>query len=325
MTASAALSSFRDEEPDIADFRTEALAGLRRAPRTLPCKFFYDEAGSRLFEQITALPEYYLTRTEEAILAECVGEIAALAGPGCQVIEYGSGAIRKARILIDALNRPAGYVAVDISRDHLIRAAEALAGDYPDLEVHAVCTDYTTDFVVPGPKDRIAARRLGFFPGSTIGNFETDAAREFLAAAARTLGRNGAMVIGTDLQKDKEILEAAYDDAAGVTAAFNLHLLERINEELGGTFDLDRFRHVALYNDSTARIEMHIESLAEQSVEVADETFAFAEGERIHTENSHKYTVDGFCALAASAGFEAKQTWSDEDGLFAVHYLAVAN
>ena len=325
MTASAALSSFRDEEPKISDFRTEALAGLRRQPRVLPCKFFYDETGSRLFEQITTLPEYYLTRTEEAILADRAGEIAALAGPGCQVVEYGSGAIRKARILIEALDRPAGYVAVDISRDHLLQAAEALARDYPELEVHAVCTDYTTDFAVPDPRDRIAARRLGFFPGSTIGNFEPEAATEFLAAAARTLGRTGAMVIGTDLQKDKEILEAAYDDAAGVTAAFNLHLLERLNQELGGTFDLSLFRHVAIYNEADARIEMHIESLADQTVEVAGDSFAFAKGERIHTENSHKYTVEGFRALAASAGFETKQTWTDEDGLFAIHYLAVAD
>lgn len=325
MTASAALSSFRDEEPKITDFRTEALAGLRRQPRILPCKFFYDEIGSRLFEQITTLPEYYLTRTEEAILAERADEIAALAGPGGQIVEYGSGAIRKARILIEALDRPAGYVAVDISRDHLIQAAESLARDYPGLEVHAVCTDYTTDFAVPDPRDRIAARRLGFFPGSTIGNFEPEAATDFLAAAARTLGRTGAMVIGTDLQKDKEILEAAYDDAAGVTAAFNLHLLERINQELDGNFDLSGFKHVAIYNEAAARIEMHIESLADQSVEVAGETFAFAKGERIHTENSHKYTVEGFRALATSAGFETKQTWTDEDDLFAIHYLAVAD
>lgn len=324
MTASAVLSSFRDEEPKISDFRTEALAGLRRTPRFLPCKFFYDETGSRLFERITALPEYYLTRTEEAILTDRADDIAALAGPGCQVVEYGSGAIRKARILIDALDRPAGYVAVDISRDHLIDAAESLARDYRDLEVHAVCTDYTTDFAVPEPTDRIAARRLGFFPGSTIGNFEPDAATEFLAAAARTLGRNGAMVIGTDLQKDREILEAAYDDAAGVTAAFNLHLLERINQELDGDFDLSRFKHVAVYNRTAARIEMHIESLADQNVEVAGEVFAFAKGERIHTENSHKYTVEGFRTLAASGGFNIKQTWTDEDGLFALHYLAVA-
>jgi dimethylhistidine N-methyltransferase len=312
--------AFHDLAPSEESFRDAIVNGLSREPKSLPCKFFYDARGSELFEQICRLPEYYLTRTEIAILEERAEEIAAQIGPHCRLIELGSGASHKVRILLHALEAPAAYVPVDISRDHLREAAAQLAADFPELPVVAVCADYTRPFdlpKLPGP----AGKRVGFFPGSTVGNFEPQQVVQFLDHWAELLGPGGEMLIGVDLKKDPEILDTAYNDRAGINAAFNLNLLERVNRELGGDFDLDRFEHYAFYNPAAGRVELYLKSLAEQSVRVAGRRFDFAEGELIHTENSYKYAIDEFRALAARAGFRTIDTWTDRADLFSVHYL----
>jgi L-histidine Nalpha-methyltransferase len=312
--------AFHDLAPSEESFRDAIVNGLSREPKTLPCKFFYDARGSELFEQICRLPEYYLTRTEIAILEERADEIAAEIGPHCRLIELGSGGSHKVRILLHALEAPAAYIPVDISRDHLREAAAQLAADFPELPVIAVCADYTRPFdlpKVPGP----SGKRVGFFPGSTVGNFEPQQVVQFLDHWAELLGPGGEMLIGVDLKKDPEILDAAYNDRAGINAAFNLNLLERINRELGGDFDLDRFEHHAFYNPAAGRVELYLKSLADQSARVAGRRFDFAEGELVHTENSYKYAIDEFRALAARAGFRTIHTWTDRADLFSVHYL----
>jgi dimethylhistidine N-methyltransferase len=314
------LLTFHDLAPGEESFRDAVLNGLGRDQKAIPCKFFYDARGSALFEEICRLPEYYPTRTEIAILEENSGDIAAQMGPHCRLIEFGSGASQKVRILLHALERPAAYVPVDISREHLRDAATSLAEDFPSVPVIAVCADYTRPFPLP-PLPGAQGKRVGFFPGSTIGNFEPDAAVAFLANYARILGPRGEMLIGVDLKKDPEILEAAYDDRAGVTAAFNLNLLERINRELDGDLDLDRFEHVAFYNRPEGRVEIYIRSLADQAAQIAGQRFHFAVGELIHTEYSYKYSVEEFRALAARAGFRPVDTWTDPAALFSVHYL----
>ena len=311
---------FHDLAPGEESFRDAVLAGLARTPKQLPCKLFYDARGSELFEQICDTPEYYLTRTEIAILDARAGEIAGHIGPYCRLIELGSGASRKVRILLGALDRPAAYVPLDISRERLREAADDLAADFPDLKVVAVCADYTRPFALP-PLPGPQGKRVGFFPGSTIGNFEPDAVVRFLANYAELLGPGGEMLIGVDLKKDPAILNRAYNDAAGLNAAFNLNLLVRINRELGGDVDLDRFAHHAFYNEAAGRVELYIKSLADQVVGVAGRRFRFAEGELIHTENSYKYAIPEFRALAARAGFRAVETWTDPAQLFSVHYL----
>lgn len=311
---------FHDLAPGEESFRDAVLAGLGRERKAIPCKFFYDARGSALFEEICRLPEYYPTRTEIAILEENSADIAAQMGPHCRLIEFGSGASHKVRILLQALDRPAAYVPVDISREHLRDAAIALAEDFPSVPVIAVCADYTRRFALP-PLPGIAGKRVGFFPGSTIGNFEPDAAVAFLANYARVLGTGGEMLIGVDLKKDPEILDAAYDDRAGVTAAFNLNLLERVNRELGGDLDIDRFEHLAFYNAVEGRVEIYIRSLVNQQAEIAGNIFRFAKGELIHTEYSYKYSVEEFRSLAARAGFRPVDTWTDPAELFSVHYF----
>ncbi|HEY1298908.1 MAG TPA: L-histidine N(alpha)-methyltransferase [Stellaceae bacterium] len=311
---------FHDLAPGEESFRDAVLNGLARARKSIPCKFFYDARGSALFEAICRLPEYYPTRTEIAILEENAAEIADQMGSHCRLIELGSGASRKPRILLNALDRPAAYVAVDISGDHLREAALNLAEDFPELPVVAVCADYTRPFAMPplpGPK----GKRVGFFPGSTIGNFEPEAAVRFLANCGRILGPGGEMLIGVDLKKDPAILDAAYNDRAGVTAAFNLNLLERINRELDGDLDLDRFEHLGFYNGREGRIEIYIRSLCDQHAAIAGRRFRFAAGELIHTEYSYKYAVSEFRELAAEAGFRPVDTWTDAGELFSVHYL----
>ncbi len=315
-----AAFGFHDLAPTEESFRDAVLAGLTHEPKTLPCKFFYDSRGSALFEEICLVPEYYLTRTEIAILEEYAGEIAAHIGPNCRLIELGSGASIKVRILLEALPAPAAYVPVDISRDLLREAAAQLAGDFPDLPVIAVCADYTRPFqlpALPGPP----GKRVGFFPGSTIGNFEPEAVVRFLRHCAELLGPGGEMLIGVDLKKDPDILEAAYNDRAGTNAAFNLNLLERINRELDGDIDVARFEHLALYSEEEGRMELYLRSLATQSATVAGRRVEFAQGERIHTENSYKYAIPEFRALAARAGFAAVDTWTDPAELFSVHYF----
>jgi len=312
--------AFHDLAPGEESFRDAVLAGLGSAPKTLPCKFFYDARGSALFEQICEVPEYYLTRTEIAILAQYAGEIAAHIGAHGRLIELGSGASVKVRILLQALTAPAAYVPVDISRDHLRESAGQLAADFPELPVVAVCADYTRPFTLP-PLPGPAGKRIGFFPGSTIGNFEPDSVVRFLRNCADLLGPQGDILIGVDLKKDPAILNAAYNDRDGVNAAFNLNLLERINRELGGDIDVDGFEHVAFYNADKGRMELYLGSLAEQTATIAGRRFRFRDGELIHTENSYKYSIDEFHGLAARAGFAAAHTWTDEDQLFSVHYL----
>ncbi|HLY45167.1 MAG TPA: L-histidine N(alpha)-methyltransferase [Stellaceae bacterium] len=312
--------AFHDLLPGEESFRDAVLAGLGGTPKSLPCKFFYDARGSALFEEICELPEYYLTRTEIAILGERAGEIATQIGRHARLIELGSGASIKVRILLEALEAPSAYVPVDISRDHLREAAAQLAADFPELPVVAVCADYTRPFrlpPLPGPR----GKRVGFFPGSTIGNFEPEAVVRFLTHCAELLGPEGEMLIGVDLKKAPAILDAAYNDRAGINAAFNLNLLQRINRELEGDIAVDRFAHVAFYNPEKGRIELYIKSLAEQSATIAGQPFRFAEGELIHTENSYKYAIPEFHALARRAGFLPAQTWTDRDELFSVHYF----
>jgi len=312
--------TFHDLAPGEESFRDAVLKGLGRTPKSIPCKFFYDARGSALFEAICRLPEYYLTRSEVAILEENAAQIAAQIGAHSRLIEFGSGASTKARILLRALDRPAAYVPVDISREHLRDAAISLAEDFPSLHVVAVCADYTRAFPLP-PLPGPSGRRVGFFPGSTIGNFEPDAAVDFLANYARVLGPGGEMLIGVDLKKNPAILDAAYNDRAGVTAEFNLNLIERINRELDGDLDIDRFEHVAFYNEAEGRIEIYIRSLANQEAWIAGTPVLFTEGELIHTEYSYKYSVPEFRALAAKAGFRPVDTWTDPAELFSVHYF----
>lgn len=310
---------FSDHHPAPADFLGEVLAGLAATPKAIPPKYFYDAAGSHLFDAICDTPEYYPTRTEKAILAANVDAIARAVGPHGCIIEPGSGSSEKIRLLLDAM-KPKAYVPMEISKGHLLAASERLRRDFPWLDVHAVCVDFTDRLPVPdgAADDRIVA----FFPGSSIGNFEPRQAVAFLADLRAAVGDDGGLLIGVDLKKDADILNAAYNDAAGVTAGFNLNLLARINAELGGDFDLGAFRHVAFYDAAEGRIEMHLESRRAQTVAVAGQTFAFAAGETIHTENSYKYTRAEFHALAAGAAFRPVETWTDAADLFSVHYLA---
>jgi len=317
----AAGFAFHDLAPGEESFRDAVLAGLSRRPKELPCKFFYDEKGSALFDAICEVPEYYLTRTEIAILDEYADEIAGHIGPHARLIELGSGASRKVRILLAALKDPAAYVPVDISREWLREAAAQLAADFPKLPVIAVCADYTRPFQLP-PMPGPAGKRVGFFPGSTIGNFEPEAVVRFLRNCAELLGPGGEMLIGADLKKEPEILEAAYNDRAGMNAAFNLNLLERINRELGGDLDIDRFEHLAVYNEQQGRMELYVKSLADQHATVAGRRFHFGAGERIHTENSYKTTVDAFATRLHDAGFTDVRHWCDPKRWFAVFRAA---
>ena len=309
---------FHDLHPTEADFRREVLTGLRERPRRIAPKFFYDERGSKLFDAITEAPEYYVTRTESEILQQRADEIARTVGSGGLLLEPGGGSCAKVRILLEGLE-PCAYVPMDISRNHLRMAAEEVAADFPWLEVHAAHTDFTRRMEVPptapdGP-------RVAFFPGSSIGNFDPEHAVDFIAAVADLVGPGGHFLIGVDLRKEKALLEAAYDDAQGVTAAFNLNLLERINRELGGDFDLQYWRHRAVYNEAEGRVEMHLVSARNQRVRIEDEVFDFDADETIHTENSYKYGLDEFEGLARRAGMETVGVWTDQRGLFSVHLL----
>jgi dimethylhistidine N-methyltransferase len=300
-------------------FADHVVNGLGDNPKWLSAKYFYDAAGSDLFEQITELPEYYPTRTELKILRENAGAMSAYVPLSAALVEFGTGSTRKARLLIDAAPQLAAYVPVDISAEFLAHEAAAVRRDIPWIAVLSVAADFTRDFDLP---QQVRPRpRVGFFPGSTIGNFEPQDAAEFLRQAGRILGGGATMIVGVDCIKDEAVLNAAYDDAAGVTAKFNLNILRRMNRELGGDFDFASFRHRAFYNAADRRIEMHLESLRDQTVRVAGRNFRFAEGETIHTENSYKYTVDSFRALAESAGWRPVATWTDENRYFAVHAL----
>ncbi|MFL5627974.1 MAG: L-histidine N(alpha)-methyltransferase [Ktedonobacteraceae bacterium] len=315
------LLQFYDYEPERDTFREEVLQGLQKTYKELPSKYFYDDIGSQLFDRICELDEYYLTRTELAIMQERVDEIAEMLGPHCLLVEYGSGNSTKTRKLLDALPHPAAYVPIDISKDQLIRSINALATAYPALEMLPVCADYTSDFVLPTPST-LASQTIGYFPGSTIGNFDPEPARRFLAQIAKTC-QNGGLLIGVDLKKECSILHRAYNDRDGVTAQFNMHILERINQELGANFQLDRFGHYAFYNPGQSRIEMHLISRDKQVVHIGDTEITFRCGESIWTESSYKYTLDEFAHLAAAAGFEVRQVWTDAEEMFSIQYLKV--
>jgi len=316
-----ALALDRPETADREEFRRAALAGLSRSPRAIPAKFLYDARGSALFDEICELPEYYLTRTETKILARRAKEIAALGGAGCALVEFGAGSSVKSRLLLDAMDLSL-YAPIDISRSHLDGTAARLRRDYPRLRIEPVCADYMALDSLPLIGD--APRRLGFFPGSSIGNLEPAEATAFLRRARRLLGADGALVLGVDLKKDPARLHAAYNDAAGVTAAFTLNLLRRMNRELEATFDLAGFAHDASYNQVEGRIEIYFRSLRAQTVDVAGRRFAFAAGERIHTEYSYKYDLAGLEIMAREGGLRMSRTWTDPDRLFAVVYLAAA-
>lgn len=298
-------------------FLNDVYIGLGGQPKTLPPKYFYDDAGSILFNAICNLDEYYLTRTETDILINHANEIAEVIGSNTMLIEYGSGSLEKIRILMDALDGPEIFVPIDICERQLIEAAEGLRNSYPELIVKPVVADFTGPFILPSPS-RTELNRVAFFPGSTIGNFDPKPARSFLASIADVLGKGGGLLIGIDLQKDADQLVRAYDDKLGITAAFNKNLLARINRELQGDFSLELFQHVARFNMHYGRIEMHLESLEDQIVTVSKRIFNFAAGESIHTENSYKYTLDGFDAIAGDAHFIRRAYWTDPKELFAI-------
>ncbi|HEX9626006.1 MAG TPA: L-histidine N(alpha)-methyltransferase [Acidiferrobacterales bacterium] len=311
---------FHDQRVETLSFLEEVLLGLSTDPKSIPPKFFYDATGSRLFDRICELPEYYLTRTETAILAACGAELAGLVGPDCLLVEFGSGSSRKVRVLLEAL-QPAAYLPIDISREHLLATARGLARDYPWLRVHATCADYSNGVTLPVDAD--GRHLLGFFPGSSIGNFDPADALAFLRSVAGLLGPDGALLIGVDLKKDAAVLQAAYNDAQGVTAEFNLNLLAHINRELGADFDLQAFEHCAWYDPRRGRIEMHLRSRHDQSVRLAGHEFRFGAGESLHTENSYKYDAGEFQSLARAAGFKPVRLWTDPERLFSLHYLRV--
>lgn len=322
MSDSTKLTALLNQEPGSETFLEDVLGGLRQSPRQLPCKYFYDERGSRLFDAICELDEYYLTRTELQIMEQYAEEMAEQIGPGVMLVEYGSGSSIKTRILLDHLQEPVAYVPVDISREHLHRVADELSQDYPDIEILPVCADFTEEFQLPLSR-RTPTHAAVYFPGSTIGNFRPAAARELLSHIAPLCGRGGGLLIGVDLQKERETLEAAYNDAEGVTAEFNRNLLHRINRDLNADFEPERFEHRAEYNREEGRVELYLESSKQQSVTIAEEQFDFAAGERICTEYSHKYTIDSFARIAAEVGLALHRSWLDDEKRFAVLHFAV--
>jgi dimethylhistidine N-methyltransferase len=320
---------FTDNNPQFSSFAEEVINGLNKTPRCIPPKFFYDKRGSHIFETICETDEYYVTRTEIELLKKHNTEIAELIGSDCLLVEPGSGSSQKVRILLDEL-KPQTYLPMDISRDYLASVAQELADEFKWLDVHAACIDYTVPIdlsFVENDSDIFAEQKLkkiAFFPGSSIGNFEKSQASNFLKNMVKMLGHNGGLLIGVDLKKDPSTLHAAYNDTDGATAEFNLNLLTRINRELGANFNKDDFSHHAFYNEQKGRIEMHLVSNRPQSVLIDSEYFHFEEGETIHTENSYKYHIDEFQELASKAGFKARRVWTDEQNLFSLHYFEVA-
>lgn len=314
------LNQIHDFKPARERFRAEVLNGLRKSQKELPSKYLYDERGSYLYERICTLDEYYLPRMEVAIMEAHIGEIVELLGPNTCLVEYGCGNCAKTRILLDHLPAPSAFVPIDISRQQLLRVSQELASSYSGLEVLPVCADYTSNFTLPDPK-RPSDRTVVYFPGSTIGNFDPIPARNFLEQIASVCGPGGALLIGVDLKKDPNVLHRAYNDREGVTAAFNLNLLERINRELNGDFQLDNFRHYAFYNPREGRIEMHLVSLRDQIVHLGDLSIPFTKDESIWTESSYKFNLDEFALTAMAAGFTVEKVWTDERQWFSVQYL----
>jgi len=321
-TGLAALATANDSAPELADDRATILGGLTAAQKRISPKYFYDQRGSELFDDICRLPEYYPTRTELKLMDAHLDEVAKLVGPQAAVIEFGAGSNLKVRKLLDHLIDPAAYVPVEISPDYLLEQARDLVRDYPNVHVQPVFADFTQPFELPRHPVE-PARNLVFFPGSTIGNFTRADALNLLKVMRLEAKSGGALLIGVDLRKDRATVEAAYNDSQGVTAEFNLNVLRRLNRELDADFDLDRFGHLAVYDEREGRIEMRLVSRVAQQVTVAGQTLSFAADEYIITEYSHKYSVDEFRGLAARAGFTPEQSWTDKDALFSLHYLTV--
>jgi len=314
---------FHDLHSTTSEFASDVLQGLNKRPAAIPPKYFYDAKGSQLFDAITKLPEYYQTRTEIAILQDNVDEIAHHVGTGNLLIEPGGGSCAKVHLLLEGL-RPMAYVPMDISSQHLRLATEELAATFPWLEIHATCTDFTQSMALPPTAlENIEGTKVAFFPGSSIGNFDPGGAVRFLTSIAQLVNPEGYLLIGVDLKKDKSILHAAYNDAVGITAQFNLNLLQRINHELNADFNLSDWQHKAIYNEQAGRIEMHLVSLREQQINIGQNSFKFACGETIHSENSYKYTTREFIKLAQQAGFQSVALWVDADNLFSVHLFRV--
>ena len=304
------------------NFRDEVLDGLSKSPRQLPYKFFYDQRGAQLFQEICDLPEYYITRTEIEILRLHGADMAKALGPQVELIGLGTGAGTKTRILLEELHNPAVYVPIDISKEQLEKSSARFREMFPTLQVLPVCVDYLEPFELPLPR-RLSSRSVIYFPGSTIGNFEPETASEFLARLVDVAGDGGGLLIGVDLQKDRDVLERAYNDAAGVTAQFNKNLLVRINRELEADFDLNRWQHHAIYSPSEGRIEIYLISDKEQTVHIGAREFQFRAGEEILTEYSYKHTIAGFIELARQAGFHFEQVWTDDARWFGVFYFTV--
>lgn len=302
------------------DERSDILDGLSQDQKQLSPKYFYDETGSRLFDQICDLPEYYLTRTELGIMREHVEAMTGLMGPRASIIELGSGSSLKTRILLDHVEEPAAYVPVDISRDHLLKTAGCLADDYPEIEILPVCADFTQSFELPEPAVE-PDRHVVYFPGSTIGNFSRDDAIDLLKQVRQVVNGNGALLVGVDLIKPRKVVEAAYNDTAGVTAKFNKNILARINHDHAGAFDPSRFEHDAVYDEEHHRIEMRLISCEEQDIPIAGQSIHFEKGEYIVTEHSHKYSIDEFGSIGEEAEFSLKDIWTDPDQLFSVQFL----
>ena len=317
----AASSGLQNVPADAASrsFAADLARALASQPRSISPKYFYDARGSQLFDRICELPEYYPTRTELAILRSHAGEIAAQMGPRAEIVEFGAGSCAKVGLLLDAMDRPARYLPIDISGEHLASSTAQLRAQYPALDVQPVVADYTQRLLLPARLPG-AGQRVGFFPGSTIGNFTPAEALHFLEVTGKVL-RGGALLLGADLIKDPGVLHAAYNDAQGVTAGFNLNLLARANDELGTDFVLERFAHSAFYNAPLQRIEMHLVSRRRQQVTLDGQAYEFDEGETLHTENSYKFTVDGLRALAVRAGFRAGPVWTDPHRMFSLHWL----
>jgi dimethylhistidine N-methyltransferase len=317
-----ALAKAHRFDEQTTTFAGDVIDGLSQHPKRLSPKYFYDATGSELFEQITLLPEYYPTRTELAILRDRAGETSAIIPDGAALVEFGAGATTKVRLLLNQCKFSA-YVPVDISGDFLKAQADVLRQDFPALDVYPVAADFTAPFALPDPVK--AMPKVGFFPGSTLGNFEPHEACAFMRSARQILGEGAQMVIGVDLEKDERVLYHAYNDSAGVTARFNLNVLVRINRELGGNFDLSAFMHRAIYNRERHRIEMHLISKKAQTVRVLGRSFSFRAGESIHTESSYKYSLDRFAALARGSGWSPRESWTDKDSMFSVHALVASD
>ena len=310
----------QDSNPGHDYFRTEVISGLQKPQKELPCKYFYDERGSLLYERICNLDEYYLPRIEMTIMESHIEEMAELLKRHILLIEYGSGNCTKTRTLLDNLHDLAVYVPVDICREQLLQVTKELTSAYPQLKISPVCADFTHDFELPTANQPFH-QRIVYFPGSTIGNFEPAQAKRLLENIARICTPDGGLLIGVDLKKDPAVLHRAYNDKQGITAAFNLNLLERINRELDCDFQLDCFKHYAFYNPRESRVEMHLISMGSQIVHLDDVTIPFARGESIWTESSYKYTLNEFERMAATAGFKVDHVWTDEQQWFSIHYL----